>query len=70
MLIEEADDEEKHVLTEFILDPREETFSESIPVKLALSKDYSWAAMDDTSKNLSELIHLAPTVYHANKVHE
>ena len=67
-LKEEADDEEKNVLTEFVLEPNDETFSECIPLKIALEKDYSWAAMDDTSKQVSELNHLAPTVCHANKV--
>ena len=65
---EEADDEENSVLTDFNLDPSEETFSEDIPLKIALDRDYSWAAMDDTSKKVAELTHLAPTVYHANKV--
>ena len=65
---EETEDEERNVLTDIILEPSDETFSEDIPLKIALEKDYSWAAMDDTSKNVAELIHLAPTVYHANKV--
>ena len=56
------------LLTEFALEPNEESFSEDIPLKLALETDYSWAAMDDTSKKVSELTHLAPTVCHANKV--
>ena len=56
------------MLTEFVLEPSNETFSEGIPLKISLEKDYSWAAMDDTSKKVSELTHLAPSVYHANKV--
>ena len=65
---EELEDEDSDLLTEFALEPNEESFSEDIPLKLALETDYSWAAMDDTSKKVSELTHLAPTVYHANKV--
>ena len=65
---DEPEEEESNVLTDVILEPTDETFSSDIPLKIALEKDYSWAAMDDTSKNVAELIHLAPTVYHANKV--
>ena len=65
---DEPEEEERNVLTDVILEPTDETFSGDIPLKIALEKDYSWAAMDDTSKNVAELIHLAPTVYHANKV--
>ena len=65
---DEPEEEESNILTDVTLEPTDETFSSDIPLKIALEKDYSWAAMDDTSKNVAELIHLAPTVYHANKV--
>ena len=65
---EDPEEEESNILTDVILEPTDETFSGDIPLKLGLEKDYSWAAMDDTSKNVAELTHLAPTVYHANKV--
>ena len=65
---EDAEEEESNILTDVVLEPTDETFSGDIPLKLGLEKDYSWAAMDDTSKNVAELTHLAPTVYHANKV--
>ena len=65
---EEADEEDKNVLTDITVEPSNEKFSEVIPIKIGLEKDYSWVAMDDTSKKVSELTHLAPTVYHANKV--
>ena len=65
---DEPEEEESNVLADVVLEPTDETFSGDIPLKLGLETDYSWAAMDDTSKNVAELTHLAPTVYHANKV--
>ena len=52
---------------DFSLDPKANDFSAKIPIKLRLSDSYSWAAMDETSKKDSELVHLAPTVSHANR---
>jgi len=56
------------ILADYTIEPGDETFSKVIPVRIALEKDFSWAAMEDTSKKVGELKQLAPTVYHANKV--
>ena len=56
------------ILTDYTIEPSDETFSKVIPVQIALEKNFSWAAMEDTSKKVGELKQLAPTVYHANKV--
>ena len=47
--------------------PQDSVIDEEIPLKIELCKDYAWAAMDETSKNVSELNQLAPTVKHSNK---
>ena len=49
------------------LDPHESNYNDTIELKIELSKDYAWAAMDETSKNVAELTQLAPTVKHSNK---
>ena len=49
------------------LDPKSPEFSTKVDIKIKLGESYSWAAMDDTSKKDAELVHLAPTVSHANK---
>lgn len=48
-------------------DPRDDEMKAELSLKLELGKDYAWAAMDETSKKDAELVHLAPTVTHANK---
>ena len=49
------------------INPQDSVIDEEIPLKIELCKDYAWAAMDETSKNVSELNQLAPTVKHSNK---
>ena len=48
-------------------DPQENDFTATVPIKIELSKDYAWAAMEESSKKENELTHLAPTVMHSNK---
>ena len=48
-------------------DPQESEYTACIPIRLELSRDYAWAAMEETSKKESDLTHLAPTVMHSNK---
>ena len=47
--------------------PQDSVIDEEISLKIELCKDYAWAAMDETSKNVTELNQLAPTVKHSNK---
>jgi len=48
-------------------DFRQSDYNEVIPIKIELSAEYAWAAMDETSKKETELSQLAPTVTHSNK---
>jgi len=47
--------------------PNDSIYNETLEITIELAKDYAWAAMDETSKNASELSQLAPTVKHSNK---
>ena len=48
-------------------DSRANEFKTEAKLELKLGKDFSWAAMDETSKKDSENTHLAPTVVHSSK---
>ena len=41
--------------------PNDSIYNETLEITIELAKDYAWAAMDETSKNASELSQLAPT---------
>lgn len=47
--------------------PQDSDYESRIQLTIKLSKDYAWAAMDETAKQDSELTQLAPTVTHSNK---
>lgn len=49
------------------LDPTDSCFRAQIPVKIELTPDYSWVAMDEAGKRDADARSLAPTVVHANR---
>ena len=48
-------------------EPTDPWFKANLPIKLELTKDYSWVAMDETGKRETDAKFLAPSVVHANK---
>ena len=49
------------------VDPMEACYRATLSLKMKLTKDYSWVAMDETTKKDAEIKFLAPTVVHGNK---
>ena len=49
------------------INPEDTCYKANLTIKIDLSKDYSWVAMDETAKRDSDMRLLAPSVIHANK---